>query len=144
MLAPSDSEGEELFYAADEGSDLDDFIDFSDEDQVNHAPTNPIDEEVEDGVEEESEPEDRVTKLNKQLKPNEDYTLKVLKAHISILVTAVGGPDHTSPIQPPPYKLGPEALGCLKDIKRWLRSVDTNNDSFDVALAIYEVGLVNY
>lgn len=142
MLAPSDSEGEELFYAADEGSDLDDFIDFSDEDQVNHAPTNPIDEEVEDGVEEESEPEDRVTKLNKQLKPNEDYTLKVLKAHISILVTAVGGPDHTSPIQPPPYKLGPEALGCLKDIKRWLRSVDTNNDSFDVALAIYEVGLV--
>lgn len=69
-----------------------------------------------------------------------DTGKRILQAHISVLVSALGGPDHSTPGAP--YKLGHDALACLKDLKRWLRSVDERNGSFDVALACSECRLV--
>lgn len=34
-----------------------------------------------------------------------DFSLTVLRARIALLATAIGGPDYTSQIDPPPYKL---------------------------------------
>ncbi|KAG7192858.1 Topoisomerase 1-associated factor 1 [Scheffersomyces spartinae] len=67
---------------------------------------------------------------------------QLIKAHISVLVTALGGPDHTSTETPPPYKLGLDALACLKDIKRWIRAVDEAKHAYDVALACHESKLM--
>lgn len=83
---------------------------------------------------------DRIGDLTSSLKVHESYTSKVLRAHISVLVSALGGPDHST--DDGLYKLGHDALACLKDIKRWLRSVDEKNGSFDVALACSDCGLV--
>lgn len=89
------------------------------------------------------EPEnDRLADLNMALRGNESYTQKVLKAHILVLVSALGGPDHSAGVSPPPYKLGHDALACLKDIKKWIKSVDERNRSHDVAIACAESGLV--
>lgn len=44
-----------------------------------------------------------------------DFSLTVLRARIALLATAIGGPDYTSQIDPPPYKLGDDCLACLKD-----------------------------
>lgn len=82
---------------------------------------------------------DRIRQLTETANPNQDHTQKILKAHISVLVSALGGPDYTNNNQ---YKLGHDALACLKDIKRWIKSVDENNRSFDVALACADSGLV--
>ncbi|EGV63474.1 timeless-domain-containing protein [Yamadazyma tenuis ATCC 10573] len=76
------------------------------------------------------------------LKPNENHTQKILKAHVSVLVSALGGPDYTSSNVPQPYKLGHDALACLKDIKRWIKSVDERGQSYDVALACADSGLL--
>ncbi|CUM68359.1 uncharacterized protein PRCAT00006081001 [Priceomyces carsonii] len=95
-----------------------------------------------DNNEKDELPLDRILKLNSELKPNEMHAQKLLKAHIAVLVSALGGPDHTSSVQPPPYKLGHDAHACLKDLKRWIRSVDEKNNSFDVALACADSGLV--
>lgn len=67
---------------------------------------------------------------------------QLIKAHISVLVTALGGPDHTSTQTPVPYKLGLDALACLKDIKRWIRAVDETKRVYDVALACHESKLM--
>lgn len=140
----SSSEDEQSFYDADAGSDLDDFIASSDDennkiqDQFTHERGNNQIRPNEDFEEE----EDRIGTLTKALKPNEDYTQKVLKAHISVLVSTLGGPDHASRITPAPYKLGQDALPCLKDIKRWIQTVDQKYEKFDVALAIFDSGLV--
>lgn len=83
---------------------------------------------------------DRLAQLNAITKTHESYTSKVLRAHISVLVSALGGPDHSTPEKL--YKLGHDALACLKDLKRWLRSVDERNGTYDVALACAECGLV--
>lgn len=83
---------------------------------------------------------DRMDKLTSTLRVNETFTSKVLRAHISVLVSALGGPDHTS--ADGLYKLGHDALACLKDLKRWIRSVDDRNGLADVALACAECGLV--
>ncbi|SGZ53057.1 CIC11C00000000409 [Sungouiella intermedia] len=83
---------------------------------------------------------DRMDNLTSTLRVNETYTSKVLRAHISVLVSALGGPDHTS--SEGLYKLGHDALACLKDLKRWIRSVDDRNGLADVALACAECGLV--
>ena len=101
----------------------------------NHDPNNDSDT---------SQDIDRIRQLTTELKPNETYTQKVLKGHISVLVSALGGPDHTStPVNNiHHYKLGHDALACLKDIKRWLKSVDERNNTFDVALACADCGLV--
>ncbi|OBA22807.1 timeless-domain-containing protein [Metschnikowia bicuspidata var. bicuspidata NRRL YB-4993] len=65
---------------------------------------------------------------------------RLLRAHISILVSALGGPDHSA--QNGAYKLGHDALACLKDLKRWLRAVDEKNGTADVALACADCDLV--
>ena len=107
------------YYEADE---FDDFIEYSDN-EVEQEKSKPTPGQIE--AEEIEEPEeDRIRTLTTTLKPNETQAQKLLKAHISVLVSALGGPDHTSDIQPPPYKLGHDALACLKDIKRWIRAVD--------------------
>ncbi|KAK6462620.1 topoisomerase 1-associated factor 1 [Scheffersomyces coipomensis] len=88
------------------------------------------------------QPIDRITQMTAQLKPNETQSQKLLKAHIAVLVSALGGIDHTSSIKPAPYKLGHDALACLKDLRRWIKSIDETNNSYDVALACAESGLV--
>lgn len=85
---------------------------------------------------------DKVLQLSTSSKPNETQPQKVLKAHIAVLVSALGGIDHTSTESPPPYKLGHDALACLKDLKRWIKAIDEKNQTFDVALACAESGLV--
>lgn len=110
----SRSGSEEERFSSDEGmEELGDFI-VSDE-EPNHESARDDDAEVHN---------DRLLQMTSTLKPNESQTQKLLRAHISVLVSALGGPDHTSPISPPPYKLGQDALACLKDIKRWIKSVD--------------------
>ena len=125
------------YYEADE---FDDFIEYSDN-EFEQEKSKPTPGQIE--VEEIEEPEeDRIRTLTTTLKPNETQAQKLLKAHISVLVSALGGPDHTSDIQPPPYKLGHDALACLKDIKRWIRAVDEKKNNYEVALACAESGLV--
>lgn len=111
-----------------EDEELDDFI-VSDE---NVQPASP---------QEEVPQADRITALTTALRTNETFMSKVLKAHISVLVSALGGPDHSS--GEGHYRLGHDALACLKDIKKWIRSVDDKNNSSEVALACAECGLVN-
>lgn len=121
-----DQYDDERYDSESRGSDLDGFI-------VS---------EKEESEESEEEINDRIRDLTSTLKPNESLSEKVLKAHISVLVSALGGPDHASSISPPPYKLGHDALACLKDIKRWIKSVDERSKCFDVALACFDSGLV--
>lgn len=101
------------------------------------------DEEVPETHEEDAqeEPEvDRLATLTTTLRTNETHTSRILRAHVSVLVSALGGPDHTT--ENGLYKLGHDALACLKDLKRWIRSVDEKNGTSDVALACAECGLV--
>lgn len=112
--------------------DLDDFI--VSEEEI-------MDTEKQDGLSESNSPKlDRIAVLTSTLKGHETYTSKVLRAHISVLVSALGGPDHST--EEGLYKLGHDALACLKDLKRWIRSVDEKSSSFDVALACADCGLV--
>lgn len=67
------------------------------------------------------------------------YTQHVLKAHISTLVSALGGPDRST--EDNRYKLGDNALAVLKDLKKWLK-FDKMSNKWDVALACGETGLV--
>lgn len=116
---------------SDAESDLEGFL-------VHDEPAPPV-----SGRSELPEPEnDRLRDLNMALRGNESYTQKVLKAHILVLVSALGGPDHGAGVSPPPYKLGHDALACLKDLKKWIKSVDERNRGHDVALACFESGLV--
>ena len=125
-------------YAAD--SELEDFV-VDDEPPVDNLnnPQNPQDESNEA-----SETRDRIRDLTTALQPNETPTQKLLKAHISVLVTALGGPDHVGSLKDSSseYKLGHDALACLKDIKRWIKSVDEIGHKYDVALACADCGLV--
>ncbi|QLG70158.1 hypothetical protein HG535_0A00970 [Zygotorulaspora mrakii] len=67
-----------------------------------------------------------------------DGSLTVLRARIALLATAIGGPDYTSKLDPPPYKLGDDCLACLKDLKRWFKLVDDQQNRWDVAMAAAE------
>ncbi|RKP31210.1 timeless-domain-containing protein [Metschnikowia bicuspidata] len=69
-----------------------------------------------------------------------DPANKILGAHIAVLVSALGGPDHASDTGL--YKLGVDALACLRDLKRWIRAVDERSLSWEVSLACAECGLV--
>ncbi|SMN19865.1 similar to Saccharomyces cerevisiae YNL273W TOF1 Subunit of a replication-pausing checkpoint complex (Tof1p-Mrc1p-Csm3p) [Maudiozyma saulgeensis] len=62
----------------------------------------------------------------------------VLKARIALLSTSIGGPDYSSNETAPKYKLGDEALLCLKDLKRWFKLVDDEQNRLDVAMATAE------
>ncbi|KAK6518527.1 Topoisomerase 1-associated factor 1 [Arthrobotrys conoides] len=63
----------------------------------------------------------------------------ILRAHIYGLVSALGGP---SPEDPNTYILGDDVLGCLRDIKRWLKGYDEKLDRLDVARCLSEANLV--
>lgn len=65
-------------------------------------------------------------------------SLTVLKARIALLATAIGGPDYSSDLEPPPYKLGDDCLACLRDLKRWFKLVDDQQSRWDVAMACAE------
>ncbi|KAG2734040.1 hypothetical protein G9P44_003565 [Scheffersomyces stipitis] len=148
-MSVSDIEAERTrYYDAYDADDaeLDGFI-VSDEENDNLENENrnerDPDSRNQDDVDEYGQPQiDRIRTMTEALAPNESQASKVLRAHISVLVSALGGPDHTSNISPPPYKLGHDALACLKDIKRWIKSVDDRQDSYQVALACAESGLV--
>ncbi|CCF58045.1 hypothetical protein KAFR_0D03970 [Kazachstania africana CBS 2517] len=71
-----------------------------------------------------------------------DASKTVLRARIALLATAIGGPDYTSSIEPPPYKLGDDCLACLKDLKRWFKLVDDQQNRWDVAMAAAEYKIV--
>ncbi|KAI5956436.1 TOF1 [Candida jiufengensis] len=131
--------------------EFDDFIDYSDEDELKiidekqlkeiNSHNNPV--VIQDQESDQEEPEeDKIRKLTTTLKPNETQAQKLLKAHISVLVSALGGIDHASDIKPSPYKLGHDALACLKDIKRWIKAVDEKQNNYEVAIACSESGLV--
>ncbi|KAK6543237.1 Topoisomerase 1-associated factor 1 [Orbilia ellipsospora] len=62
-----------------------------------------------------------------------------LRAHIYGLVSALGGPppDDTSI-----YLLGDDVLGCLRDIKRWLKGYDEKLNRLDVARCLSESNIV--
>ncbi|KAK6532189.1 Topoisomerase 1-associated factor 1 [Arthrobotrys megalospora] len=62
-----------------------------------------------------------------------------LRAHVYSLVSALGGP---SPDDPNIYVLGDDLLGCLRDIKRWLKGYDEKLDRLDVARCLSEANLV--
>ena len=137
----SSSGPESEFEEYSDGGELDGFIDYSDEENQQENPQQ-VELQLNSDGEVEEEEEDRIRALTTTLKPNETQAQKLLKAHISVLVSALGGPDHTSDIQPPPYKLGHDALACLKDIKRWIKAVDEKKNNYEVALACAETGLV--
>lgn len=71
----------------------------------------------------------------KDISSHDTLPSTVLKARIALLATAIGGPDYTSKIYPPPYKLGDDCLSCLKDLIRWFRLVDDQQKRCDVAVA---------
>ena len=62
----------------------------------------------------------------------------ILKARIALLSTSIGGPDYSADNEEPRYKLGDEALLCLKDLKRWFKLVDDEQSRLDVAMATDE------
>ncbi|EWC44183.1 hypothetical protein DRE_06928 [Drechslerella stenobrocha 248] len=63
-----------------------------------------------------------------------------LNSRIRWLVSALGGP---SPESPELYVLGDDVLGCLRDIKRWLKAYDEKLDRLDVARCLSETNMVN-
>lgn len=137
-MSLSDSDAEEAYYNADDGKDLENFIvDDGEHVALGNTETRDNNDDEEDYLN-----NDRLLEMTTALKPNETKTQQLLRAHISILVSVLGGVDHTSPIVPAPYKLGLDALACLKDIKRWIKSVDEKKNEFEVALACADSGLV--
>lgn len=67
-----------------------------------------------------------------------EKTNTILKARIALLSTSIGGPDYSSKLDPPPYKIGDDCLACLKDLKRWFKLVDDQQNKWDVAMAAAE------
>lgn len=67
---------------------------------------------------------------------------RLIKSYIAVLTSALGGTDLSSDEANPPYRLGDEAFACLKDIKKWLKSYDDERNTWEVAVACAESGLV--
>ncbi|KAH3899610.1 Tof1p SCDLUD_003890 [Saccharomycodes ludwigii] len=67
---------------------------------------------------------------------NDNTPKIVLDARIALLATAIGGPDHTSNLVPPPYKHGDDCLACLKDLENWFLLVDERQNKYDVAISV--------
>lgn len=65
----------------------------------------------------------------------------VLKAHITVLCLALGGPDHL--MSPPEYRLGADCWAVLKDLKRWMVAVDRTQNLLEVTRACGETRLVS-
>lgn len=74
--------------------------------------------------------------------PVVDNSSQILKARIALLATAIGGPDHSSEVDPPPYVIGDDCLACLKDLKRWFKLVDDKQSRWDVAAAAAQYNIL--
>lgn len=61
----------------------------------------------------------------------------LIRAHISVLTSSLGGMEPNGR-----YRAGHDAIAVLKDIKRWIKSVDEAKGTYDVALACAHTGLV--
>ncbi|CAK9441769.1 uncharacterized protein LODBEIA_P56370 [Lodderomyces beijingensis] len=146
----SDSETNSDIENFSDAQELDDFIAYSEDEEADTRPHETgkqqepanIDNKIDSFGSDEEPQDDRIRQLTTSLKPNESQAQKLLKAHIAVLVSALGGIDHTSAEVPAPYKLGHDALACLKDIKRWIKAVDEKQNNYEVALACAESGLV--
>lgn len=117
-------------------SDVEELMDFIVRDDSERS----VSANVSDIDQEDEEPQiDRLATLTSTLRSADTPKSRILKAHIAILASALGGPDHSS--EEGYYKLGHDALACLKDLKRWIKSVDERNNTSDVALACADCGL---
>ncbi|KAJ6262804.1 hypothetical protein Dda_1361 [Drechslerella dactyloides] len=63
----------------------------------------------------------------------------MINGRIRWLVSALGGPSADNPES---YTLGDDVLGCLRDLKRWLRGYDEKLNRLDVARCISETSMV--
>ncbi|KAI9846793.1 MAG: Topoisomerase 1-associated factor 1 [Sclerophora amabilis] len=63
-----------------------------------------------------------------------------VQAYINSLVSALGG---TGADENGEYVLGDDALGCLKDLKRWLKLYDEKTNRLDVSRCLAEANIVN-
>lgn len=61
-----------------------------------------------------------------------------VQVSISNLISALGGVDTETGV----YKLGDEALACLRDLRKWLQNYDAKYDRLEVACAIANATLV--
>lgn len=142
----SETDSEREFHSVDEQDELDGFIVSDEEDNAQQEPVEIPNQNTpshdDNSTPVEHDHRDRLREMNSILKPNETPTQKLLRAHISVLVSALGGVDYSSTKTPAPYKLGHDALACLKDIKRWIQTVDQRTQSFDVAIACADSGLL--
>ncbi|VEU23663.1 DEKNAAC105010 [Brettanomyces naardenensis] len=66
---------------------------------------------------------------------------QTLQSQILLLCSALGGADPSSENKRD-YVLGVDALACLKDLKRWLKTVDDATNTWHVAAACHENALV--
>ncbi|KAL1953542.1 hypothetical protein VTO42DRAFT_2619 [Malbranchea cinnamomea] len=63
-----------------------------------------------------------------------------VRSYVYSLVTALGGSANDEAGR---YVLGDDALGCLRDLKKWLRFYDDKLNRMDVARCLGEANLVN-
>ncbi|KAK1760682.1 timeless protein-domain-containing protein [Echria macrotheca] len=71
--------------------------------------------------------------------PSNDVVHPEVRAHINSLVSALGG---LSIDGDEAYKLGDDALECLRDLKRWIRFYDEKTNRMDVARCLAEANIV--
>jgi replication fork protection complex subunit Tof1/Swi1 len=62
-----------------------------------------------------------------------------VRAHIYSLISAIGG---SSTVNEGQYVLGDDALACLKDLSRWIRSYDDRMNRHDVKRCMAEANLI--
>ncbi|KAK0626719.1 timeless protein-domain-containing protein [Immersiella caudata] len=75
-----------------------------------------------------------------ELNNNNDVVHPEVRAHISSLVSALGGLSVDD--EEGAYKLGDDALEVLRDLKRWIRFYDEKTNRMDVARCLAEANLV--
>jgi len=63
-----------------------------------------------------------------------------LRDSVTGLVSALGGIDYTAPGHP--YVLGDDALGCLKDLKKWIKFYGSSG-KLDALRCIADTNLVS-
>lgn len=63
-----------------------------------------------------------------------------LRDSVTGLVSALGGVDFTNPSRP--YVLGDDALGCLKDLKKWVKFYGSSK-KLDALRCIADTNLVS-
>ncbi|ANZ75398.1 BA75_01871T0 [Komagataella pastoris] len=123
-----------------EDPELDDFI-IDDEPSGSHHIVDSSSDEEEQTAEKSSGPTNQAISTQPEVH-DEELRKRVIRSHIAILCSSLGGIDHNTESKIPIYKLGGEALVCLKDIKRWIRTVDHEMNNWDVASACADCNLV--